>query len=165
MKTTPPLESTLPSQATRSPSSRADEALFLSSRASVAIHTQNKDSSRGAMDCHATASAVSRNDNKKVDSREAQILNNSAQDSKIFAKNAKNLNDSHAEAKMDSSTEANLNEPAQDSKIVELESWLFKPHKENKTRGLLTQCGDEIRDSSPQAESLILPPPPPLLTA
>ena len=126
----------------------------------MAIHTQNKDSSRETMDCHATASAVSRNDNKKVDSREAQILNNSAQDSKIFAKNAKNLNDSHAEAKMDSSTEANLNEPAQDSKIVELESWLFKPHKENKTRGLLTQCGDEIRDSSPQAESLILPPPP-----
>ena len=98
----PPLESTLPSQATRSPSSRADEALFLSSRASVAIHTQNKDSSRGAMDCHATASAVSRNDNKnavfqKMDSSNAPNLNKQAQDSRIFTQNAKNSSKSQAE--------------------------------------------------------------------
>ncbi len=89
-----------------------------------------------SVDCHATASAVSRNDNKnavfqKVDSRE----------------NATNLSNSHAEAKLDSSKSPS------DSKILELESGLFEPHKENKTRGLLTQCGDEIHDSSPKAES------------
>ena len=96
-------------QATQELSSRADEVLFPSSRASVAsvaIHTQNKDSSRGTMDCHATASAVSRNDNKnavfqKMDSRE----------------NATNMSKSKAAANEDSSTEANLNEPAKDSRI------------------------------------------------
>ena len=87
-----------------------------------------------SMDCHADKSA--RNDNEKVDSR-------------IFAKNAKNLSNSQAEAKLDSSKSPS------DSKILELESGLFEPHKENKTRGLLTQCGDEIHDSSPKAESLL----------
>ena len=48
---------------------------------------------------------------------------------------------------------------ALDSKIVELESWLFKLRKEDKTSGLSTKCGDEIHDSSPQAESLFNPPP------
>ena len=107
-----------------------------------------------SMDCHATASAVSRNDNKnavfqKVDSSNETNLNESAQDSRIFAKNAKNLSNSQAEAKLDSSKSPS------DSKILELESGLFEPHKENKTRGLLTQCGDEIHDSSPKAESLL----------
>ncbi len=146
----------------------------------MAIHTQNKDSSRGTMDCRADFQSA-RNDNKnavfqKVDSRERHSASAECMDcradfqsarndsKKVDSREAQNPSESQAEAKMDSSTEANLNEPAQDSKIVELESWLFKPHKENKTRGLLTQCGDEIRDSSPQAESLILPPPP-LLTA
>ena len=85
-------------QARRELSSQADEALFPSSRASVAsvaIHSLEssfeKVDSRNAlfanaksMDCHADKSA--RNDNKNAafqneDSREnAQILNNSAQD-------------------------------------------------------------------------------------
>ena len=40
-----------------------------------------------------------------------------------------------------------------DSKILELESWLFKACKDNKTRGLLTKQAAEIHDSSPKAES------------
>ena len=79
-------------QATQELSSRA-------SVASVAIHTQNKDSSRETMDCHADKSA--RNDSIKVDSRE----------------NATNMSKSKAAANDDSSTEANLNEPAKDSRI------------------------------------------------
>ena len=41
-----------------------------------------------------------------------------------------------------------------DSKIVRLESWLFKPCKEIRLGCLSTKQGAEIRDSSPQAESL-----------
>ncbi|STO97507.1 glycosyltransferase family 2 protein [Helicobacter canis] len=105
-----------------------------------------------SVDCHATASAVSRNDNEKVDSRS-------------FAKNAKNLTTLQAEARLDSSKSPS------DSKILELESGLllkkpasaspctaslvFKPHKEIRLECLLTQCGDEIHDSSPKAESLL----------
>ncbi|MDL0082094.1 glycosyltransferase [Helicobacter sp. XJK30-2] len=99
-----------------------------------------------SVDCHANASAFARNDYK-----------NAALQNK------------------DSSTEANLNEPAQDSsnevqniansakdsKILELESWLCEPRKEDKTSGLSTQRGEAIRDSSPKAESLVDFPPPP----
>ena len=98
-----------------------------------------------SVDCHANASAFARNDYK-----------NAALQNK------------------DSSTEANLNEPAQDSsnevqniansakdsKILELESWLCEPRKEDKTSGLSTQRGEAIRDSSPKAESLVDFPPP-----
>ncbi len=94
------------------------------------------------MDCHATASAVSRNDYKnavfqKVDSRE----------------NAQGLNESQAEAKLDSSTEANLNEPAKDSRICDEKPLLFKPRKEIRLGGLLTQRGAEIKGLSRKAES------------
>ena len=44
-----------------------------------------------------------------------------------------------------------------DSKILELESGLFKARKEDKTRGLSTQRADEIHDSSPKAESPLSP--------
>ncbi len=81
-------------------SSRADEALFLSSRADevgVAIHKgakadSSKDYSASAetMDCHAANAA--RNDDKKVDSSDnAQTLKQLAQDSRIFDKNAEIL--------------------------------------------------------------------------
>ena len=40
-----------------------------------------------------------------------------------------------------------------DSRIVELESGFFKPHKEIRLERLSTKCGEEIHDSSPQAES------------
>ncbi|MDL0079062.1 hypothetical protein [Helicobacter zhangjianzhongii] len=49
-------------------SSRADEPLFLSSRASetsVAIHKGAKVDSSAKMDCHAAATAASRNDKKQ----------------------------------------------------------------------------------------------------
>ncbi len=50
--------------------------------------------------------------------------------------------------------------PLWDSRILEIESWLFKPCKEDKTCGLSTKRGDEIHDSSPKAESLLSRPPP-----
>ena len=95
-------------QAMQELSSRADEVLFPSSRASVAsvaIHTQNKDSSRRTMDCHATASAFARNDNKnavfqKVDSSVDCHADKSARnDSKKVdsRENATNMSDSQAE--------------------------------------------------------------------
>ena len=154
-------------------SSRADEALFLSSRAvcqhGVAIHslesTFSKVDSRNAlfssaksMDCHATASAVSRNDYKNA------VFQN--EDSR---ENAQGLNESHAEAKLDSSTEANLNEPAKDSRICDEKTseavqgeaaagffskpLLFKPRKEIRLECLLTQRGAEIKGLSRKAES------------
>ena len=56
--------------------------------------------------------------------------------------------------KMDSRGEAQtLSEPAQDSRILELESGLFEPRKEIRLGCLSTQRGDEIHDSSPKAES------------
>ena len=43
--------------------------------------------------------------------------------------------------------------PQVDSRILELESGFFKPRKEIRLECLSTQRGDEIRDSSPKAES------------
>ena len=88
-----------------------------------------------SMDCHADKSA--RNDYKntickKVDSS---------------TENAKNLSKSQAEAKADSS------KSPRDSKILELESWLFEPRAEIRLGGLSHKRGDEIHDSSPKAES------------
>ena len=115
---------------------RDDEATLLSSRAAqsgVAIHSlessfANEDSRARAvdsMDCHATATALARNDKnnaicKKVDSR-------------INAQN--------------------VSESAKDSRILEIESGFFKPRKEIRLGGLSTKRGDEIHDSSPKAES------------
>ena len=65
-------------------------------------------------------------------------------DSRISTQTAQNLNDSQA---------ATLTPSPCDSKILELESGFFEPRKDNKTRGLLTQRGDEIHDSSPKAKS------------
>ena len=66
--------------------------------------------SKEAMDCHATAGAVSRNDDKKVDSSAshndsstATILNDSAQDSRICENKAQSI--TAPQAKMDSSFE------------------------------------------------------------
>ncbi|STO96784.1 Uncharacterised protein [Helicobacter canis] len=93
------------------------------------------------MDCHAIATALARNDDKKVDSR-------------FSTHNAPIFSDSQAEAKLDSRNEAqNLKTPAQDSRILEIESGFFKPRKEIRLGCLSTQRGDEIRDSSPKAES------------
>ena len=49
--------------------------------------------------------------------------------------------------------ESTFSPPAWDSKIVELESWLCKSRKEDKTRGLSTLRDEAIHDSSPQDES------------
>ena len=165
-----------------------------------------------SMDCHATANALARNDEKtatsqKVDSSTAATLNEpqnektenvfsqnatrrqdcenlestfkhaqnglprgastarkdtktagtlsdssqdyrslKSKDSNVFSQNAPILNTPQARANLDSSKNPS------DSKILELESGLFEPRKEDKTWGLSTQCGDEIHDSSPKAE-------------
>ncbi|STO96482.1 glycosyltransferase family 8 protein [Helicobacter canis] len=129
-----------------------------------------------SMDCHATATALARNDKaavdchdlpsksrndknnaicKKVDSREnAENVENSTQDSRIFDKNAATLSKPQAEANEDSGANAqNVSESAKDSRILEIESGFFKPRKEIRLGGLSTKRGDEIHDSSPKAES------------
>ena len=96
---------------------------------------------------------------QKVDSKPAHRR----QDFAIFDKNSTNLSDlaqdsspkaqSPQAQKVDSSTAATLNKQPKDSRISRLESGFFEPRKDNKTRGLLTQRGDEIHDSSPKAKS------------
>ena len=131
----------------------------LSSRAlkGVAIHKSAKvdssevnSASAECMDCHADFQSA-RNDGKKVDSR---FSTQNAARRQDFNLNATTLSDSQAEAKLDSRNEAqNLKTPAQDSRILEIESGFFKPRKEIRLGCLSTQRGDEIRDSSPKAES------------
>ncbi|WP_247595735.1 hypothetical protein [Helicobacter canis] len=94
--------------------------------------------SKEATLCHASTSALARND-RKVDSRRTcsrwDLGDKNGAYSFIFS--------------------------AQDSKIAGLESGLFKACKEDKTSGLSTPQGAEIHDSSLQAESLNIAPPPP----
>ncbi|WP_317373114.1 glycosyltransferase [Helicobacter canis] len=80
--------------------------------------------SKEAALCHATAYALARNDGKNIASK-----------------------------KVDSSTATILKHSAQDSRNLEIESGFFKPCKEIRLECLSTQRGDEIRDSSPKAES------------
>ena len=82
------------------------------------------------MDCHALPSGKARNDRGAVDCHAA----------------------AHAATRNDSTNTAH-NGAKVDSKIVELESWLFKPRKEIRLGCLSTKQGAEIRDSSPQAQS------------
>ena len=93
--------------------------------------------SKEATLCHASTSALARND-RKVDSRRTcsrwDLGDKNGAYSFIFS--------------------------AQDSKIAGLESGLFKACKEDKTSGLSTPQGAEIHDSSLQAESLNIAPPP-----
>ncbi|MDL0082052.1 hypothetical protein NYG90_05090 [Helicobacter sp. XJK30-2] len=58
--------------------------------------------------------------------------------------------------KVDSSTATNVSEPQKDSRILELESGFFEPRKEIRLERLSTKCGDEIHDSSPKAESIVI---------
>ena len=105
-------------------SSRASEALFLSSRADevgVAIHKgakvdSSKDYSASAetMDCHAANAA--RNDDKKVDSsNNAQTLKQQAQDSSAFTQNAQNLETPQVTNRQPQ----NASKQAQDSRIFD----------------------------------------------
>ena len=103
------------------------------------------------MDCHASTSALARNDG-----------NNAASET------APNMSDSQAEAKVDSRSEAqalestfentpttaqNLNNSAQDSRILELQIGVFQGEQGDKTSGLSPQRAEEIHDFSPKAES------------
>ena len=77
------------------------------------------------MDCHAIATALARNDKNNAASK-----------------------------KVDSRSEAqNLKTPTKDSRICDEKPLLFKPRKEDKTSGLSTQCGAEIKGLSRKAES------------
>ena len=221
-------------------SSRADEIGVAIHKSTQVDSSETYSASTESMDCHATANALARNDEKtaesqkvdsrdnalssslralaqdkawqstnhtkestfeqnaqqsqKVDSSTAATLSDSAQDSRIFTQNAKNLSEpQNAEAESMFSSQATRRQdfgarivalqgeskartwacvtadsPQQspflaqkptpqkspsDSKILELESGLFEPRKEIRLGGLSTQCGDEIHDSSPKAES------------
>ena len=83
------------------------------------------------MDCHALPSGKARNDRGAVDCHAT---------ASTLARND-STNTAHNGAKVD-------------SKIVELESWLFKPRAEIRLGRLSHKRGEEIRDSSPQAQSL-----------
>ena len=130
-------------------SSRADEI-------GVAIHKSARADSKGdysaiaeSMDCHATANALARNDEKtaesqKVDSSTAQNLSESAQDSRIFDNKAPNVSEpQNAEAESVFCSQATrrqdcenlestfdttpiLSDSAQDSRICDEKSGLFK---------------------------------------
>ncbi|STO97509.1 hypothetical protein [Helicobacter canis] len=133
-------------------------AKFMDCHATASAVSRNDSELDSSVDCHATASAVSRNDYKNA------VFQN--EDSR---ENAQGLNESQAEAKLDSSTEANLNEPAQDSRICDEKTseavqgeaaagffskpLLFKPRKEIRLECLLTQRGAEIKGLSRKAES------------
>ena len=180
-------------------SSRADEIGVAIHKSTQVDSSETYSASTESMDCHATANALARNDEKhatsqKVDSSTAATLSEQAKDSRIFTQNAKNLSEpQNAEAESMFSSQATRRQdfgdkngalqgeskartwacvtagsPQQspflaqkptpqkspsDSKILELESGLFEPRKEIRLGGLSTQCGDEIHDSSPKAES------------
>ena len=138
-------------------------ALESSSRAAqsgVAIHNQNADSSLEAMDCHASTSALARNDGnnnqaQKVDSSTATNVSEQAKDfnEKSNNANAANAANPQAEVKVDSSNAQNLNNSAQDSRILELQIGVFQGEQGDKTSGLSPQRAEEIHDFSPKAES------------
>ncbi|STO96488.1 inositol monophosphatase family protein [Helicobacter canis] len=129
---------------------------------------------KAAVDCHADKSARNDNENsvnKKVDSSTANLestFDNAAtlstpqaaanEDSRINAQNASKLaKDSRINVATLSKAQEAANEDSgtspSDSKIVELESGFFKLRVGDKTDGLSSSRGDEIHDSSPQAES------------
>ena len=88
------------------------------------------------MDCHAAAHAAARNDRGAADCHAT---------ASTLARND-STNTAHNGAKVDSKRSC-------DSKIVELESWFFKPRAEIRLGRLSHKRGEEIRDSSPQAQS------------
>ena len=70
-----------------------DLARGLKFRNTILVYVEVGDSS---VDCHATASAVSRNDRNLDSSNEVQNLNDSAKDSRTFVQNTQNVSDSLA---------------------------------------------------------------------
>ena len=74
-------------------SSVKEMARGLKFRNTILVYVEIGDSS---VDCHATASAVSRNDRNLDSSNEVQNLNDSAKDSRTFVQNTQNVSDSLA---------------------------------------------------------------------
>ena len=96
--------------------------------------------------------------NNKDFSDKAQTLSSRDLHQQVVAIHKSTQIDCHADKS--ARNDKNLSKPAKDSgtspsdsKIVELESGFFEPRKEIRLGCLSTQCGDEIHDSSPQAES------------
>ena len=157
-------------------SSRADEI-------GVAIHKSARADSKGdysaiaeCMDCHATANALARNDEKhatsqKVDSSTAATLSELAQDSRIFDNKAPNVSEpQNAEAESVFSSQATrrqdcenlestfdttpiLSDSAQDSRICDEKSGLFKDSQGRALGVRNRRESAEIADLSRKAES------------
>ena len=109
----------------------------------MAIHTQNKDSNCGAMDCHATASAASRNDDENA----------------VFQKVDSSV-DCHADFQS-----ARNDSKKVDSRICDEKSGLCERVQERILGVCNRSTREAIADLSRKAESLQITPPPPLLTA
>ena len=93
---------------------------------------------------------------QKVDSSTAANVSELQKDSRI-CENTPTLTTPQAAAKADSrENAANVSELQKDSRILELESGFFEPRKEIRLERLSTKCGDEIHDSSPKAESIVV---------
>ncbi len=120
--------------------------------------------SKEAMDCHATAGAVSRNDDKKVDSSAshndsstATILNDSAQDSRIFENKAQSI--TAPQAKVDSSFETMdchalpSDKARNDDKKVDSSA----SHNDSSTATILNDSAQDSRICENKAQSITAP--------
>ncbi|MDL0079073.1 HAD-IB family hydrolase [Helicobacter zhangjianzhongii] len=133
-------------------SSRADEHLFPSSRADevgVAIHKGAKADSSTKMDCHAAATAASRNDSKnspceKVDSSDTPIFASAkTMDCRALpsgkTRNDRNLSDSAKDSRIFESQAQNVFcSQAAGGRICDEKAGLCSGEQGDKTRGLST---------------------------
>ena len=111
------------------------------------------------MDCHASTSALARNDGNNAASETAPNMSDSQAEAKVDSRSEAQALESTFEntpttaQNMDSSTAQNLNNSAQDSRILELQIGVFQGEQGDKTSGLSPQRAEEIHDFSPKAES------------
>ena len=111
------------------------------------------------MDCHASTSALARNDGNNAASETAPNMSDSQAEAKVDSRSEAQALESTFEntpttaQNMDSSNAQNLNNSAQDSRILELQIGVFQGEQGDKTSGLSPQRAEEIHDFSPKAES------------
>ncbi len=111
------------------------------------------------MDCHASTSALARNDGNNAASETAPNMSDSQAEAKVDSRSEAQALESTFEntpttaQNMDSSTAQNLNNSAQDSRILELQIGVFQGEQGDKTSGLSPQRAEEIHDFNPKAES------------
>ncbi len=117
-------------------------------RSGASVSSQvSLENSKEKMDCHATATQrLAMTENNAI-SENAVSLENKRSGASVSSQVSLE-NKGHRSAQADVSLEKPTPEISpSDSKILELESGLFKPRKEDKTSGLSTKRGDEIHDS------------------